>query len=76
MLWGQASDKIITRDSGFYDELERDDDVISGRGCQIQEDLLFLSSRLIVPPAASLKNQITKSEIKKRKEIAKISVER
>ena len=38
---GQASDKFITRDKGFFDLLERDDDVMADRGFQIQEDLLL-----------------------------------
>ena len=38
---GQANDKFITRDSGFYDLLEKDDEVMADRGFQIQEDLLF-----------------------------------
>ena len=38
---GRASDKFITKDSGFYDLLERDDEVMTDRGFQIQEDLLL-----------------------------------
>ena len=38
---GRASDKFITKDSGFYDLLERDDVVMADRGFQIQEDLLL-----------------------------------
>ena len=38
---GQANGKFITRDSGFYDLLEKDDEVMADRGFQIQEDLLF-----------------------------------
>ena len=36
--WG--SDKFITRDSGFYDLLERDDEVMEDRSFQIHKDLL------------------------------------
>ena len=32
---GRASDKFITKDSGFYDLLERDDVVMADRGFQI-----------------------------------------
>ena len=37
----RVSDKFITRDSAFYDILERDDEVMADRGFQIQEDLLL-----------------------------------
>ena len=63
---GRPSDKFITRDSGFYDLLERDDEVMAERGFQIQEDLLHFC-RLVVPPGARVKSQITKSEIKKQR---------
>ena len=32
---GRASDKFITRDSEFYDLLERDDEAMADRGFQI-----------------------------------------
>lgn len=38
---GWASDKFITRDSGFYDLYERDDEVMANMGLQIQENLLL-----------------------------------
>ena len=57
---GQASDKFITKDSGFYDFLERDDAVMAGRGFQSQEELLLHFCNLQVPPGTRTKNQITK----------------
>ena len=38
---GRASDKFFTKDSCFYDLLERDDVVIGDRGFQIQQDLFI-----------------------------------
>ena len=38
---GRSSDKFITTDSGFYDLLERDDEVMADRGFQIKEELMF-----------------------------------
>ena len=75
---GRASDKLITRDSGFYDLLERCDEVIADRGFQIQEDLLLHFNRLFVRPGARVKIPVTKSEVKKAKEVAhlRIPVER
>ena len=38
---GRASDKFITKDSDFYDPLERDDVVMADCGFQIKDDLLL-----------------------------------
>ena len=62
---GRASDKFITRDSGFYDILERGDTVMADRGFQIREELLLHFCDLTVPPGARVKSQMTKSEKKK-----------
>ena len=37
----RASDKIITKESGFYALFERDDVVMADRGFQILEDLIL-----------------------------------
>ena len=64
---GRASDEFITRDSGFYNLLEIDDEVMANKGFQIQEDLLLHFCRLVVPPGANMKSQMTKSEVKKKR---------
>ena len=58
---GRASDKFITKYSGFYDLLEGDDVVMADRGFQIHEDLLLHFCNLQVPPGAR-----TESDDKKR----------
>ena len=50
--------------------MERDDEVMADRGFLIQEDLLLHFRRLFVPPRARVKSQMTKSEVKKTKEVA------
>ena len=57
-------------DSGFSKLLERDDEVMAARNFQIQEDLLFHFCRLVVPPCARVKSQMTTPEVKKTKEVA------
>ena len=47
----------------FYDLKERDYEVMADRGFQIQVDLLHFC-RLVVPPGARVKSQMTKSEVK------------
>ena len=51
---------------------------MTDRGFQIQEDFLLHFFRLVVPPGARVKSQMTKSEVKKTKEVAnwRIHVER
>ncbi len=71
---GRASDRFICQESGFYNLLERDDEVMADRGFQIQEDLLHYYCKLTVPPGARLKSQITKSECEKTKEVANVRI--
>ncbi|XP_004208234.1 uncharacterized protein LOC101240893 [Hydra vulgaris] len=71
---GRASDKFITSDSGFYDLLERDDEVMADRGFQIREELLFFYCSLSVPPGARVKSQMTASECKKTTDVANLRI--
>ena len=65
---------MITKDSGFYDLLERDDVVIADLDFQIQKDLLLHFCNLQVPPGARSKSQMTKKEVQKTKEIANLRI--
>ena len=47
---------------------------MADRGFQIQGDLRVHFSRLVVPPGARVKNQITKSEVNKTKEVANLQI--
>ena len=71
---GRCSDSFITKDSGFYDLLERDDEVMADCGFQIQEELLLKFCTLIIPPGARLKSQMIASEFKKTKKIANLRI--
>ncbi|XP_047137527.1 uncharacterized protein LOC124814027 [Hydra vulgaris] len=70
---GRCSDNFITKDSGFYDLLERDDEVMADREFQIQEELLLRFCTLIVPPGARLKSQMMQNA-KKNKKIANLRI--
>ena len=63
---GRSIHKFITKDSGFYDLLERDDEVMTDRGFRIQEDVLIHFCRPVVPLWKIVKNQMTKFGVKKR----------
>ena len=69
----RASERFITRAIGFYDLLDGYD-VMADGDFQVQEDLLLNFCRLIVPPGARVKSQITKSEVKKTKEAANLRI--
>ena len=64
---GQACDKFITKDSGFYDFLECYDVVMTDRGFQIQEGLLLQFCNLEVPPGARGGSQMAKKGTKDKR---------
>ena len=47
---------------------------MADRGFQIQEDLLLHFCRLVVPPGARVKSQMTKFEVKKTKEVVNLRI--
>lgn len=71
---GRKTDKFITQDSGFYENLERDDEIMADRGFQIQEELLHYFCRLIVPPGKRAKSQMTEAECLKTKTVANLRI--
>ena len=68
---GSSKQQFFTRDTGFYDLLRRDDEVMTDSGFESQEDLLLYFCLLVVPPGARVKSQMTKSEVRKTKEFTK-----
>lgn len=71
---GRKTDKFITQDSGFYENLERDDEIMADRGFTIQEELLHRYCRLVIPPGKRAKSQMTESECLKTKTIANLRI--
>ena len=69
----QAGDRFITRDA-LYDLLGRNDEVMADKGFQIQEGLLLHFSRFLAPPGARVKSQMTKSGLRKTKEVANLQI--
>ena len=65
---------MVTKDSGFYDLLERDDVVIADLGFQIQKNPLLHFCNLQVPPGARSKSQMTKKDVQKTKEISNLRI--
>ena len=71
---GRASDQFICKDSGFFDMLEFGDEVMADRGFQICEELLARNTRLVIPPGALLKSQMTFTECSKTKSVANLRI--
>ena len=60
---GCISDKELTRRSGLFDLLDRDDSVMADRGFDIEEDLALLGVRLNIPPFLRGKEQLSAQEL-------------
>ena len=60
---GCISDKELTRRSGLFDLLDRDDSVMADRGFDIEEDLSLLGVRLNIPPFLRGKEQLSAQEL-------------
>ena len=71
---GRASDKYITKDSGFYNLLERGHQVMADRGFQIKDEPLLHFCSLEVPPGAPMKSQMTSAEVEKDKDVANLRI--
>lgn len=71
---GRTSDVYVTRESGFYDILERHDHVMADRGFTIAEDLLLRHATLHIPPGKRGQEQFTRADVKKTKEIANLRI--
>ena len=64
----------MARDSGFYNLLERDDEVMADMGFQIQGELLLHFCRLVAPPGTRVQSQMTKSNVRKTKKKANLRI--
>ena len=54
--------------------LEFGDEVMADRGFQITEELLARNTRLVIPPGARLKSQMTFGECSKTKSVANLRI--
>ncbi|XP_057316771.1 uncharacterized protein LOC130657789 [Hydractinia symbiolongicarpus] len=72
--YGGRTNERICEDSGFFDALEREDEIMADRGFQIKEDLLLRFCSLSVPPGARIKAQMTTEECKRTKDVANLRI--
>lgn len=71
---GRASDRFICQDSGIFDLLDYGDEVMTDRGFKIKEELFLRYCKLVVPPGARVKAQMTSTECSKTSSIAKLRI--
>lgn len=75
---GQVSDKQITAESGFYDLLEHNDEILADRGFTIRDELATRGATLRIPHFTKGKKQLSAQEvdISRRLSNVRIHIER
>lgn len=71
---GRASDKFITRKSGFYNYLQPNDEVMADRGFTIGEELFALRVNLNIPSFLRGRKQLTEKEVIESRRIASVRI--
>ena len=71
---GRASDNKITSTSGFLNKLEAGDLVLDDRGFTRDDDFAIRGMKLDVPPFTKGKKQLSKKEVEKGKQIARVRI--
>ena len=71
---GRTSDVHLKRNSNFYEILEPQDEVMADRGFTILEDLIVRNATLHIPPGKRRKEQFSKLQVKKTKEVANLRI--
>ena len=71
---GRASDNKITSTSGFLNKLEAGDLVLADRGFTMDDDFAIRGVKLVVPAFTKGKTQLSKKEVEKGKQIARVRI--
>ena len=66
---GRASDRHAVRESRFLDKVSPGDTILADRGFPIAEDLLLCHAKLVIPPPGSGIQQMTKANVRQRKQL-------
>ena len=71
-LWsGRASDGYIVRNSGFLNEVEKNDVVLADKGFLIHEEVALQNGTLIIPPGLCGAKQMSEADVYATETIAK-----
>jgi hypothetical protein len=71
---GRASDKQITAESGFYQYLEPGDLVMADRGFRIDDDLLPMGCRVVMPAFTKGLDQLSYEDCTSTRELANLRI--
>ena len=71
---GRASDKFITNDSSFLDNLLPGDVVIADRGFTVENEISFYQAKLVIPAFTKGKKQLHPLDIENSRKIASVRI--
>ncbi|XP_058608526.1 uncharacterized protein LOC131525172 [Onychostoma macrolepis] len=71
---GRVSDKELTINSGFLEQLEHGDQVMADRGFLIREELLCRGGSLVIPAFTKGKNQLSHKEVIDSRKTANVRI--
>ncbi|KAK0139953.1 THAP domain-containing protein 1 [Merluccius polli] len=71
---GRVSDKQITAESGFYDLLEVNDEILADRGFTIRDELALCGATLRIPHFTRGKKQLSAQEVETSRRLSNVRI--
>ncbi len=71
---GHVSDKQITAESGFYDLLEHNDEILADRGFTIRDELATCGATLRIPHFTKGRKQLTAQEVDTSRRLSNVRI--
>ncbi|KAK0154650.1 hypothetical protein N1851_003038 [Merluccius polli] len=71
---GRVSDKQITAESGFYDLLEVNDEILEDRGFTIRDELALCGATLRIPHFTRGKKQLSAQEVETSRRLSNVRI--
>ncbi len=68
------SDKVITKESGFLDNIEYGDVILADRGFNIHDELALIGARLQIPAFTKGKKQLSREEVEISRRLARVRI--
>ncbi|KAJ0064526.1 hypothetical protein NL108_009496 [Boleophthalmus pectinirostris] len=71
---GHVSDKKLAADSGFYDLLQVNDEILANRGFTIRDELALCGATLRIPHFTKGKKQLLSEEVETSRRLSKVRI--